>query len=83
MYFDRLLLLKVYKVSANKYRGVMSHDIKECCKIRRKTDLWFGKKYEEFGQFSSEHLKVSKFVFSWDRFVKSKKCMSYKFTEEL
>ena len=34
-------------------------------------------------KFSSEHLKLSKLVFSWDPFVQSRKCMSYKFTEEL
>ena len=28
-----------------------------------KIDLWFGKWHEEFGKFSSEHLKVSKLVF--------------------
>ena len=26
-----------------KYRGVIFHDIEESCKIRGKTDLWFGK----------------------------------------
>ena len=25
--------------------------------------------YEEFGKFSPEHLKVSKWVLSWDHFV--------------
>ena len=34
-------------------------------------------------KFSSEHLKISKLVFSWDPFVQSRKCMSYKLTEEL
>ena len=43
-----------------KYRGVIFHDTEEWCKIWRKTDLWFGKWHEEFGKFSSEHLKVSK-----------------------
>ena len=42
-----------------KYRGVIFHDTEEWCKIWRKTDLWFGKWHEEFGKFSSEHLKVS------------------------
>ena len=35
------------------------------------------------GEFSSEHLKMSKLVFSWDLFAQSRKCMSYKLTEEL
>ena len=59
-----------------KYRRVIFHESEESCKIWRKIDLWFGK-------FSSEHLKVSKLVFSWDPFVQSRKCMSYKLTEEL
>ena len=66
-----------------KYRGVIFHDTEEPCKIWRKTDLWFGKWHEEFGKFSSEHLKVSKSVFSWDPFVQSKKCIGCKLTEEL
>ena len=59
-------------------------DLKECrreyseepCNIWRKADLWFGKGHEEFGKFSSEHLKVSKLVLSWDPFVQSRKWMS-------
>ena len=44
-----------------KWRGVIFHDTEWSCKIWRKTDLWFGKWQEEV---SSEHLKVSKLVFS-------------------
>ena len=136
LYFDRLLLLKVYKISAKqvqrsyvswywkidakfeekpiccfkndknlvnydpstqfskictvicpscakyitfdqkKYRGVIVNDTEESCKIWRKTDLWFGKWHEEFGRFSSEHLKMSKLVLSWGPFVKNRKCTS-------
>ena len=140
LYFDRLLLLKVYKISATKvqrsyvswywtvmqsmrknrfvvskitriwwiliqvskiciligpfrakyitldpkkYRGVIFHDTKESCKIWRKTDLWFGKWNVEFSKFLSEHLKESKLVLSQDLFVRSRKCMSLKFTGEL
>ena len=43
-----------------KYRGVISHDIEEWCKIWRKTDLLLGKWHEKLGKFSSEHWKVSK-----------------------
>ena len=43
-----------------KYRGVIFHDNGEPCKIWRKTGLWFGKWYEEFGKFSPEHSKLSK-----------------------
>ena len=45
--------------------------------------MWFGKWHEELAKFSSEHLKVSKLVLSWDLFVQSRKCMSLKFTGEL
>ena len=31
---------------------------------------------EEFGKFSSEHLKVSKLILSWDPFVQSRNEMS-------
>ena len=37
----------------------MSHDTEEWCKIWRKTDLLF-QKWQEFGEFWSEHSKVSK-----------------------
>ena len=49
----------IYKTSAKKYRGVMSHDTEEWCKISRKTDLLF-QKWQEFGEFRFEHSKVSK-----------------------
>ena len=49
--------------------------------------MWFGKWHEEFGKFSSEHLKLSKSVFSWDPFVQNRKCIeelqTYRLTEEL
>ena len=76
LYFDGLLLLKYIKFQLKKYGGVMSHDTKECCKIWRKTDLLFGKWHEESSKFSSEHLKVSNLLFSWDPFVQSRKRMS-------
>ena len=41
LYFDRLLLLSIYKILTKKYRGVIFHDTEVPCKIWRKTDLWF------------------------------------------
>ena len=41
LYFDRLL--KVYRISAKKNRGVISHDSEDWCKIWRQTDLLFQK----------------------------------------
>ena len=43
--------------------------LKSHAQFDKKADLWFGKSHEEFGKFSSEHLKVSKSVLSWDPFV--------------
>ena len=34
--------------------------LKSDAKFEKKTDLWFGKWYEEFGKFLPEHSKVSK-----------------------
>ena len=57
LYFDRLL--KVYKILAKKYRGVMSHDLEDWREIWRKTDLFF-QKWQEFGEIWPEYSKVSK-----------------------
>ena len=74
---------KYILLELKRYREVIFHDTKEWRKIWRKTYLWFGKRHEEFGKFSSEHLKVSKLELWRDSFVQSRKCMSLKFTEEL
>ena len=50
--------------------------LKTHAKFEKKTDLWFGKWHEEFGRVSSEHLKMSKLVPSWDSFAQIRKCMS-------
>ena len=60
----------------------MFHGTEELCKILRKTYLRFGK-YQEFGKFLPELLKVSKLRLIWDLFIQSRKCMSLKFTWEL
>ena len=56
-----------------KYRGAIFHDTRVWCKIWRKTDLWFGKWYEEFGKFSPEHTKISKLGHSLGLFIQSRK----------
>ena len=48
-----------YKILAKKYRGVISHDPEDWCKIWRKTDLLF-QKWQEFGEIWPEHSKVYK-----------------------
>ena len=49
----------VYKILAEKYRGIMSHDREDWCRIWRKTDLLF-QKWQEFGEIWPKHLQVSK-----------------------
>ena len=66
-----------------KYGGVIFHDTEGRCKILRKTDFWFEKWHEEYGEFSPEHLKVSKLGLWWDAWIQSRRTMSLKFTEEL
>ena len=44
------------------------------------TDLWFGKRHEEYGKFFSEHSKLG---FWWDPLIQTWKCMSLKSTEKL
>ena len=59
MYLDRLFWGKYIKFQIRKYRGVVSHGTEDWCKIWRKTDLLF-QNWQEFGEFLSEHSKVSK-----------------------
>ena len=57
-YFDRLLLLKLYKTSVEKVYA--SSATEEWCKTWRKTSLLFQKR-QEFGLFWTEYSKFSKF----------------------
>ena len=82
VHFHWFLLSKYFMFDLKKYRGVTFHGTKECFKIWRKTDLLF-EKWQKFGTFSLEHLKVSKLGLWWDPFVQSRKAMPLKFTEEL
>ena len=83
-HFDWSFLCKVYNVWPEKVqRSYISWHSRVMQNLKEKNDLWFRKWHDEFGKFSSEHLKVSKLVFSWHHFVQSKKCMSYKLTEGL
>ena len=49
LHFVWSLLCKHITFDLKKYRGVIYHDIREWRKIRRKTELLFGKWHEEFG----------------------------------
>ena len=80
MYFDRLLLLKVYKVSAKKSMGELYLMIpKSGAKFEE--NLFFVSRMTRIRQIFIR--KLSKLVFSWDPFVQSRKSMSYRLTEEL
>ena len=52
------LYWKYIKFQPKKYRVIMSDDTEEWCKIWRKTYLF--QKWQEFGEFLSQHSKVSK-----------------------
>ena len=47
------------KISYQKYRGVMSHNPEDWCKFWKKDKLLF-QKWQEFGEFLSEHSQVTK-----------------------
>ena len=73
-----LKVCKVYNVWSKKVQRSYISWHGRAMQNLKKTDLSFGKWYEEFGKFLSEHLKVSKLVLSWDPFVQSRKCTSLK-----
>ena len=50
---------KYIKIQLKKHRGAMYHNTEEWCEIWSRTDLLF-QKWQEFGVFWIEHLKVSK-----------------------
>ena len=81
LYFNGLLLNRVYVWATKKYRGVMFDGTEYWCNIWRKTDLCFRKWHEEFSKFSPEPVRRSKNVgLWWDPFIQRRKCMSLRFT---
>ena len=82
LYFDRLLLLKVYKVSAKKkYGGNMSLDTKEWCKIWIKTYFCF-KNDKNLVNFDPSTKKSKKFALWLVPSVQSIQRLTYKNTKE-
>ena len=73
----------LYNVWAKKLQIVIFHDTEEWSKIWRKTDLWFEKWHEKFGNFSPEYLKLSRLGLWWDPLVQSRKWISLTYTEKL
>ena len=59
LYFDRLLLLKVYKISAKKLqRSYVSWYWKKMQNLKK--NRFIASKWQKFGEFSSGHSKISK-----------------------
>ena len=92
LYFNGLLLIKVYNVCAKKRRGegvilgVSSEELYFVtleCDAKFEEKLRFGKWHEEFYKFSPEHTKVSKLGLSLGTFIQSRKHMSLKIIGEL
>ena len=53
----------------------------ECdAKFKEKRTCCLENDMRNLAKVSPEYLKVSKLVLSWDPFVQSRKCLSYKFT---
>ena len=71
LHFDWSLLCKVYNVWPEQVQKSYISWRWRVMQNFKKTDLWFGKWHEEFAKFSSEHLKVSKLVLSWDPLSKA------------
>ena len=51
VHFDMPLLSVAFKVSAKKYRRVISHDSEKWSKLWRKTHFLFEKRHEEFDEY--------------------------------
>ena len=75
------LIWKVFNVWTEKYRGVIFHHTKVWFKIREKLICHLENGIRNLANFY--HWKVTKLDLWWDPFVKSRKCMSLNFTEEL
>ena len=60
VHLDRIHLSKAYKYLDKKVQK--SYDTEEWCKVWRKTDSWFQKWHEEFGEFYCEQWHVWKFA---------------------
>ena len=69
LYFEKPLLLKVYKISAKKVQRSLSHDTKEWCKIWRKTNLLF-QKWQELCEFWFKNSNLRNFHFDWSLLCK-------------
>ena len=79
LHFNRLILAKLYNAyNYITYNLARKIDTKFEGKLACASKNW----HEEFGKFSSEHLKVSKMGHWWGPFIQSRKCISLKFTEE-
>ena len=84
LHFHLFLSCKVFNVWPKKNESERERSyLKSYAKFVKKTDLWFGKRHEEYGKLSPEHLNVSKLGLWWYPLIQSRKGMSLNFTEEL
>ena len=84
LYFDRLLLLKVYKVSTKKSMEKFCLMIpKSGAKFKEKLTCGLENDLRNLANFHQNTWKCQNWYFHGILFVQSRKCMSYKFTEEL
>ena len=69
------------KIYMKKNRRVMHHETEEWCKTWRRTNPWFQKWHEEFGEFWRKQWQVWKYVLWWitfDIMFKLKECIVWK-----
>ena len=82
LYFDRSLLLKVYKILSKKVQRSYVSWYRRLMQIWRKTVLLF-QKWQEFGKFWFEHSKVSKICTLMSCIWPKYKVFELKSTEEI
>ena len=78
LHFDWFPLRRVYNIWPKKVQRTYIRWRSRLMQNLKKSDLWFGKWYEELGKLSPEHSKVSKLGIWWDPFIQRRKCMALK-----
>ena len=83
LHFDCFFLSKSYKVSAKKYKTVISHDTKGWYKVLKKNWLVVSYMTREIWWIFTQALKSLKISFRWPVFVQNVQGLSCKKTEKL
>ena len=79
--FNELFLIKIYNIWARKVQRSYVSENWRLMQNLKETNLCFQIWPEEFSNFSPKYSKVSKLGLWWDCFIRSRKCMSFKFTK--